>query len=115
VSAQSEHPNEAMQFIEYFVNGENMSKFAQGDWLAPSSTSGGDALLAETGGEGGWDVVVSSAGQLKEAPFQKLENYPQWKDQIATPAFQQYFANQIDLATLTTQLVDGWATVNGGG
>lgn len=115
VSAQSEHPNEAMQFIEYFVNGENMSKFAQGDWLAPSSTSGGEALLTETGGEGGWDVVVSSAAQLKEAPFQKLENYPQWKDQIATPAFQQYFANQIDLAALTTQLVDGWATVNGGG
>jgi multiple sugar transport system substrate-binding protein len=114
VSAQSEHPNEAMQFIEFFTSGENMSRFAQGDWLAPSSTSGGEALLAETGGEGGWDVVVSSAEQLEEAPFQKLENYPQWKDQIATPAFQQYFANQIDLAALTTQLVDGWAQINGG-
>ena len=114
VSAQSEHPNEAMQFIEFFTSGENMSKFAQGDWLAPTSTSGGEALLAETGGEGGWDVVVSSAEQLTEAPFQKLQNYPQWKDQIATPAFQQYFANQIDLETLKTQLIDGWATVNGG-
>jgi multiple sugar transport system substrate-binding protein len=114
VSAQSEHPNEAMQFIEYFTTGENTSKFAQGDWLAPTSKSGGEALLAETGGEGGWDVVVSSAEQLTEAPFQKLQNYPQWKDQIATPAFQQYFANQIDLETLKTQLIDGWATVNGG-
>jgi len=113
VSAQSEHPNEAMQFIEYFTSGENMAKFAQGDWLAPSSTSGGEAVLAETSGEGGWDVVVSSAEQLQEAPFQKLENYPQWKDQIATPAFQQYFANQIDLAALTSQLVDGWAQING--
>lgn len=115
VSAQSEHPAEAMQFIAYFTQAENLSKFAQGDWLAPASTSGGEALLADTGGEGGWDVVVASAAQLKEAPFQKLQNYPQWKDQIATPAFQQYFANQIDLAALTTQLTDGWTQVNGGG
>ena len=114
VSAQSEHPNEAMQFITYFTGAENLSKFAQGDWLAPASTSGGEALLEETGGEGGWDVVVDSAAKLEEAPFQKLENYPQWKDQIATPAFQQYFAGQIDLETLKTQLVDGWTQVNGG-
>ena len=113
VSAQSEHPNEAMQFIEYFAQAENMSKFAQGDWLAPASLSAGEALLAETGGEGGWDVVVSSTEQLEEAPFQKLENYAQWKDQIATPAFQQYFAGQIDLAALTQQLTDGWTQVNG--
>ena len=48
------------------------------------------------------------------APFQKVEAYPQWKDQIATPALQQYFADQIDLEELRTQLTDGWSSVGGG-
>jgi hypothetical protein len=48
------------------------------------------------------------------APFLKLEDYPQWRDQIATPGFQQYFANQIDLDTLGQQLEEGWTQIGGG-
>ena len=114
IATQSKYPEQAMKFITYFTAAENVSSLAQGDWLAPATTSGGEALLAATGGKHGWDVVVASAKTLGFAPFQKLEAYPQWKTQIATPAFQQFFAGQIDLAALGTQLTDGWTKVSGG-
>ena len=46
-------------------------------------------------------------------PFLKVSKYSEWKDTIATPAFQQYFGDQIDVAELRRQLTDGWAEVNG--
>jgi hypothetical protein len=41
-----------------------------------------------------------------------VENYPKWKDQIATPALQEFLANKIDLAGLGKKLNDGWGQVN---
>lgn len=113
IAAQSEHPAEAMRFISYFTDAQNLAAVAQGDWLAPATASAGAAVLDATGGAGGWDVVVSSAKLMEQAPFQRLAGYAQWKDQTLNPSLQQYFANQIDLATLTTQLTDGWNTVAG--
>jgi multiple sugar transport system substrate-binding protein len=50
---------------------------------------------------------------LTEAPYQSVNDYPQWKDQIATPALQQYFANKTSLSGLDGKLVNGWAQVSG--
>jgi len=111
ISAQSEHPTEAMRFLSFLTQPENLAALAQGDWLAPATASAGQAVLDATGGASGWDVIVSSAQLLEQAPFQRLAGYPQWKDQTLNPSLQQYFANQIDLATLTTQLTDGWNAV----
>ena len=41
------------------------------------------------------------AQDLTEAPFQTATDYPQWKDQIATPAFQQFLGNKISADDLT--------------
>lgn len=111
VAAASEYPAEAMQFIEFFLNAENLAKLAMGDFLIPATQVAGDAILASTGGKDGWDVTVASGKELKVAPFQKVDQYPQWKDQVATPAFQEFLANQIDLETLGKKLVDGWAQI----
>ena len=111
IAAQSEHPAEAMRFISFFSTADNLANIAQGDWLAPATASGGAAVLEATGGASGWDVIVSSADLMAQAPFQRLAGYPQWKDQTLNPSLQQYFANQIDLAALTTQLTDGWNAV----
>ena len=54
------------------------------------------------------------ASYLTKAPFQSVTNYPQWKDQIATPAFQRYLADEIDEAELAAELTEGWDSVNGG-
>lgn len=114
VPAESEHIEEAAAFINFFMEADNLAAVAQGDWLIPTSTESRDAVASATGGEGGWDQTLSSGDVLTVAPFQKVEAYPQWKDQIATPALQQYFADQIDLEGLRTALTDGWASVGGG-
>ena len=114
VPAESEHVEEAAAFINFFMEADNLAAVAQGDWLIPTSTEARDAVLSATGGEGGWDQTLTSGDVLTIAPFQKVEAYPQWKDQIATPALQQYFADQIDLEGLRRSSTDGWASVGGG-
>ena len=42
ISEQSQHKEEAMQFIAYALNTQNMAKLAQGDWLIPVVADGGD-------------------------------------------------------------------------
>lgn len=113
ITTRSKYPKEAMQFIAFYMQAQNLANVAIGDWLIPASASAGRALVATTGGKNSWDVNVSSAPMLKLAPFTQLEAYPQWKTQIAQPAFQQYFAQKIDLTTVGTQLVDGWTKVGG--
>jgi hypothetical protein len=113
ITAQSKYKQQSMEFINYFMLAPNLATDAQGDWLAPTTTAAGKQLLSATSGKNGWDVTVASAKSLQLAPFQKLDNYPQWKTQIATPALQQYLKNQIDLATLGQKLTAGWQQVNG--
>lgn len=113
VAAESKHVKEAAQFINFYMSGDNLSKVALGDWLIPSATAARDAILASTNGDDGWAQAIASGNDLKKAPFQSATNYPQWKDQIATPALQQYLANAISLDELQKQLTDGWASVNG--
>lgn len=113
VPAESEHIEEAAAFINFFMTAENLSAVAQGDWLIPTSEQAREAVAADTGGESGWDQTLASGDVLTIAPFQKVESYPQWKDQIATPALQRFFADQIDLEGLRTELTDGWSSVAG--
>jgi hypothetical protein len=69
---------------------------------------------AATGGRDGWEATLDGAQYLTTAPFQGVADYPQWKDQIATPALQRYLGNQTDLPTLQRELTEGWAQVAGG-
>lgn len=114
IASQSQHKKEAEQFIEWFMQGPNLASDALGDWLAPTSASAGKAVVSISGGKNGWDVTAASYKDLALAPFQKLDAYPQWKSQIATPALQQYLGNKIDLNTLGQKLTSGWQTVSGG-
>jgi multiple sugar transport system substrate-binding protein len=107
ISEDSQHKQQAMQFIEYFVNPANMARLAQGDWLLPTGRQAGEELASSTGGKQGWDVAVASAQNLTMAPFQQVDGYPEWKTKVATPALQEYFADKITLDQLATQLVDG--------
>jgi multiple sugar transport system substrate-binding protein len=61
----------------------------------------------------GWDQILASAEGLTAPPFLKVSRYAEWKDTVATPAFQQYFGDQIPVEGLRQQLIDGWAQVNG--
>lgn len=113
VAAESEHPEEAAAFINYWMSADNQAKLAQGDWLIPASSDARTTLEGLTADQNGWKELLATGENLKGAPFQKAAMYPQWKDQYATPSLQQYFANSITEEELATQLSDGWTSLGG--
>jgi multiple sugar transport system substrate-binding protein len=112
VTSQSQHKAEAVQFLAYLANAQNMQKLAAGDWLIPSNPAAGKALIKSTKHYGSWKVAISSLPDLRQHPLNYLVNYPRFKSQIATPALQAYFQNKSSLSDLSTALSSGWTTVN---
>jgi multiple sugar transport system substrate-binding protein len=112
VPAEGKHIKESAQFIDYFMQADNLAAVGQGDWLIPTTQAARDVISQATGGKNGWAQTLASGAELTKAPFQSVENYPKWKDQIATPALQEFLADKIDLATLGKKLSDGWTQVN---
>lgn len=112
VAAESEDVEGAAAFIDFYMQPENLAQVAMGDWLIPASTEAADVILEETGGENGWETILTSGEQLTKAPFQSAPAYPQWKDQIATPAFQRLLGDEISAEELAAQLTDGWESVS---
>jgi len=109
VSAESDDVEGAAAFIDFFMQAEHQASLAQGDWLIPSSNAARDLVAEQTAGENGWEAILASGEGLTAAPFQSAVNYPQWKDQYATPALQQYLADEITAEALQQQLTDGWS------
>jgi ABC-type glycerol-3-phosphate transport system substrate-binding protein len=113
ISAQSQHKAEAMQFIAYALNASNMAKLSAGDWLIPAAPSAAKIVVKSTRHYGSWKSAVSAVPHLKKANWVTLGAYAQWKAEVATPLFRQYLANQMDLGTLSSKLVDGWNQIRG--
>ncbi|MGO4104447.1 ABC transporter substrate-binding protein [Leifsonia sp. YAF41] len=113
VAAESKHVEQSAKFINYFMGASNQAKLGEGDWLIPSSSEARAELEAATAGQTGWKEMLATGENLAGAPFQKTTNYPQWKDQYATPGLQQYFANSISSEDLAKQLTDGWTSIGG--
>jgi multiple sugar transport system substrate-binding protein len=112
VTSQSSHKAEAVQFLAYLANAQNMQKLAAGDWLIPSNPAAGKKLVRSTKHYGSWKVAIASLPNLRQHPLNYLVNYPRFKSQIATPALQSYFQNKSTLSELSTALSSGWQTVN---
>jgi multiple sugar transport system substrate-binding protein len=113
ISQESDHKKEAMQFIAYALNTQNMAKLAAGDWLIPTSPAAGAAVLKSTKYKGSWRNAVSAVPNLKKANWTSLVKYPQWKSEVGQPAFRLYLADKISLAELGEQLGSGWTRVRG--
>lgn len=107
IAAQSEHPEEAAKFIEFFLNDQNMARLAKGDWLIPTSEGALEQLQQTTGGKQGWDVAIASADALAAAPWRRTAGFQEWMDRIATPAYQQYFADELSADELAGKLEEG--------
>ncbi|TDD17133.1 ABC transporter substrate-binding protein [Nonomuraea diastatica] len=105
IAQESEHPDEAMKFISFFLNGPNQAKLAKGDWLLPTSQKAA-ADPAMTSDENGWDVATASAKDLVVAPFLKVNGFDEWKSKVATPVLQEYFANKITIDEVAKRLVE---------
>lgn len=112
ISEQSSHKKEAMQFIAFLLNHQNMAKLAAGDWLIPADPQAGKLAVKSTKHYGSWKVATSSVRFFRPALWVSLSAYPRWKSEVATPSFVQYLGDKISLADLGKQLSDGWSRVS---
>lgn len=113
VNVDSEYVEESAEFLNFFLNGENLAKIAYADALIPSSGAARTEVETLAADNPAWTQVLASGEGLTGPPFLKVSKYTEWKDTIATPAFQQFLADQISRDELATQLTDGWADVAG--
>ncbi|MFF0741624.1 ABC transporter substrate-binding protein [Streptomyces sp. NPDC004111] len=103
VAEDSPYKKEAVQFLDFFLRTENMVRLAKGDWMLPT---GGQALKdpALHAAKDGWATGTALAAHLRAAPAQEVRGYPEWKDKVATPAYQEYYSGAIDEAALRQRL-----------
>ncbi|MGW4225980.1 ABC transporter substrate-binding protein [Streptomyces bauhiniae] len=97
------HKKEAAQFIDFLLRPKNMVRLALGDWMLPTGTEAlADPALHTA--DRGWATGTALAAHLRPAPAQSVRGYPEWKDKIATPAFQEYYSGAIGLSELRERL-----------
>ncbi|MGH4032203.1 ABC transporter substrate-binding protein [Actinomycetota bacterium Odt1-20B] len=104
VAEDSDHKKEAAEFIDFFLQPENMVRLARGDWMLPT---GKEALKdpALHTAKDDWATGTALAADLRSAPAQSVRGYAEWKDKIATPALQEYYSGAIGLDELRKRLV----------
>lgn len=103
VAEDSPHKKEAAAFVDFLLRPENMVRLALGDWMLPTGTRALDDPALHTA-EDGWATGTALAAHLSSAPAQSVRGYPEWKDKVATPAFQEYYSGAIDLGELRSRL-----------
>lgn len=111
VNIDSEHVEESAAFIEYFTQAENLAALNEADALIPATTSAQELMAENLSGEPGWDVILSSGQHMTDAPYLFVDAYAQWKDTVATPAFQRFLAGETDSAALAEELKAGWEEI----
>ncbi|MFG2333331.1 ABC transporter substrate-binding protein [Streptomyces sp. NPDC048604] len=104
IAEDSPYKQQAARFLDFLLQPRNMVRLARGDWMLPTGT----AALADPSlhtAKDGWATGAAVAAQLRSAPAQSVRGYPEWKDKVATPAFQEYYSGAIDLRELRKRLV----------
>jgi ABC-type glycerol-3-phosphate transport system substrate-binding protein len=104
IAADSPHKKEAAEFIDFLLRPANMVRLALGDWMLPTGTEALKDPALHTAKDG-WATGAALAAHLRPAPAQSVRGYPEWKDKVATPAFQEYYSGAIGLAELRKRLV----------
>ncbi|MFF3330959.1 ABC transporter substrate-binding protein [Streptomyces sp. NPDC002888] len=103
VAEDSPHKKEAVAFLDFLLRPENMVRLALGDWMLPTGTQAlKDPALHTTKDD--WATGTALAAHLRPAPAQSVRGYPEWKDKVATPAFQEYYSGAIGLDELRGRL-----------
>ncbi|MEV8549096.1 sugar ABC transporter substrate-binding protein [Streptomyces glaucescens] len=105
IAEDSPHKREAAAFLAFLLRPENMVRLALGDWMLPTGTEALEDPALHTA-EHGWATGTALAGRLRSAPAQSVRGYPEWKDKVATPAFQEYYSGAIGLDELRRRLED---------
>ncbi|MCK8434989.1 sugar ABC transporter substrate-binding protein [Streptomyces sp. D2-8] len=105
IAEDSPHKKEAAEFLDFLLRPANMVRLALGDWMLPTGSQAlKDPALHRT--KDGWATGTALAEHLRPAPAQSVRGYPEWKDKVATPAFQEYYSGAIGLRELRARLED---------
>lgn len=112
VNIDSDYVEQAAEFLNFFTNPENLAQLNEADALIPASKAAQEAMAKNVEGQKGWDVILSSGEHMVSAPYLFVDAYPQWKDTVATPAFQKFLAGETDKAGLANELKTGWEKIN---
>jgi len=104
IAEDSPHKKEAAAFLDFLLRPKNMVRLALGDWMLPTGSRALRDPALHTA-EDGWATGTALAAHLRSAPAQSVRGYPEWKDKVATPAFQEYYSGAIGLAELRRRLV----------
>jgi ABC-type glycerol-3-phosphate transport system substrate-binding protein len=103
VSADSRHKKAAVAFVAYLTQARHQVQLARGDWLLPTSSEAlKDPSLTTTAY--GWKTGADIAASLRPSPVLGVRGYAEWKDKIATPAYQEYYNGAIGIADLRKRL-----------
>ncbi|MBE3001260.1 sugar ABC transporter substrate-binding protein [Nocardiopsis sp. HNM0947] len=108
VDVDSEHVEESAEFLEYFTSTENLAELNEADSLIPATESAREAMGASLGGDETWETLLESGEHLESSPFLFVDGYAQWKETVATPAYQRFLAQEIDADELRDELESGW-------
>ncbi|HLL34022.1 MAG TPA: sugar ABC transporter substrate-binding protein [Streptomyces sp.] len=103
IAEDSPYKEEAAAFVDFLLRPENMVRLALGDWMLPTGTEALKDPALHTA-EHGWATGTALAAHLRSAPAQAVRGYPEWKDKVATPAFQEYYSGAIGLEELRDRL-----------
>ncbi|MER5505017.1 sugar ABC transporter substrate-binding protein [Streptomyces sp. NPDC002766] len=103
IAEDSPHKKEAAAFVDFLLRPRNMVRLALGDWMLPTGTRALKDPALHTA-EDGWATGTALAAHLRSAPAQSVRGYPEWKDKVATPAFQEYYSGAIGLDELRHRL-----------
>ncbi len=103
IAQDSPHKKEAAEFIAFLLQPKNMVRLALGDWMLPTATQALKSPALHTA-KNDWSTGTALADDLVPAPAQSVRGYPEWKDKVATPAFQEYYSGAITLRELRQRL-----------
>ncbi|MET7826428.1 sugar ABC transporter substrate-binding protein [Streptomyces sp. NPDC005386] len=103
IAEDSPHKREAAAFLDFLLRPKNMVRLALGDWMLPTGTQALRDPALHTAKDD-WATGTALADRLRPAPAQSVRGYPEWKDKVATPAFQEYYSGAIGLRELRERL-----------
>lgn len=96
IPSASDKQVEAMAFIEYFLETQNMTQLAKSDWMLPTRRSSMEALRNEPPSHG-WETTLAVVDDLVEGPWLDVPGLTEWKSRIANPTFQDIFSNRLTI------------------
>lgn len=103
IPKDSKHKKNAAEFIEFFLNKENMSKLAKSDWMTPARKSliNSKDFCDSTYG---WNVCSYMVDHLVIGDWLKYPGYAEWKGRVANPLFQEFFSNRLSIDDLELRM-----------